>query len=309
MKQIGNVILELRKKARMSRKSLCENICSEKYLYLIEKGERTPSIFIARLLSDKLGVDLFKYYEYLDCQNPIEMEAAVYLFNKYRNESNITALKALTDEVMNLPDFQTAPWIYEIEINRIAHLALIEGEHRKAISEIEGILQEMDPRYANSIFMANIYILLSICYQIDKDILRAKDANTAAYDIIYSKWQIKKYIPIMITVVINKITLLYLSEEYDGVIQEGLSLAEYQKQANSFDYLPHTFIYLAFAYYQKGQEDEGISWFNRCLCIMSFSYKPLDMFYFSRYEIFDVLMNDLRVPRETVNEIKKIYNL
>ncbi len=50
----------------MSRKELAENICSEKYLYLIEKGDRTPSSEITRLLGDKVGVDIFKYYAVYD---------------------------------------------------------------------------------------------------------------------------------------------------------------------------------------------------------------------------------------------------
>lgn len=66
MNYIGSIIRDSRNRLRMSRKELAENICSEKYLYLIEKGDRTPSSEITRLLGDKVGVDIFKYYAVYD---------------------------------------------------------------------------------------------------------------------------------------------------------------------------------------------------------------------------------------------------
>ncbi len=309
MSRIGGVIEELRNRAGMSRKILCDNICSEKYLYLIEKGKRIPSMNITRLFSDRLGIDLFKYSNYLDCKNPIEIEAAMSMFYKCRRESDILALKEINDYAMTLPDFQTAPWSYEVELNQIAYRVLVDGKYRESIKDIEDIIQKMDPKYADSTFRIFYYVLLSTCYQMDMDLKRAKDANTVAYEIIFRKDQIEKYVTVLFTVMINKITLLYLSKEYDEVISEAKLLGQYQKQANVFDSLHHSFIYLAFAYYHKGMEEEGIAWFMKCLSIMSFNYRPLDMYYFSEYELFDVLINDQRLPKGIIGEVKRLYNL
>lgn len=73
MNHIGNVIKEYRSLIGMSRNDIAKNICTEKYVYLIEKGQRTPSADMTRLLGDNLGIDLFEYYQYLDCINPIEV--------------------------------------------------------------------------------------------------------------------------------------------------------------------------------------------------------------------------------------------
>jgi DNA-binding XRE family transcriptional regulator len=63
MNRIGNVIKEFRCKFDMSRKELSANICSEKYVYLIEKGERSPSTDITVAFSDKRrplhGIDYY----------------------------------------------------------------------------------------------------------------------------------------------------------------------------------------------------------------------------------------------------------
>lgn len=44
MNYIGNVIKEFRDRKQISRKMLSENVCTEKYVYLIEKGERTHQL-------------------------------------------------------------------------------------------------------------------------------------------------------------------------------------------------------------------------------------------------------------------------
>lgn len=49
---IGKVIKEHRDIVGMSRKTLSEDICTEKYIYLIEKGKRTPSANVIKLLGD-----------------------------------------------------------------------------------------------------------------------------------------------------------------------------------------------------------------------------------------------------------------
>ena len=55
MNHIGSIIKEFRLLRQLTQEQLAENICSEKYVYLIEKGERTPSTDLLRQFSDKIG--------------------------------------------------------------------------------------------------------------------------------------------------------------------------------------------------------------------------------------------------------------
>lgn len=64
MNHIGNIIHEFRNSLHLTRQELSAEICSEKYLYMIEKGDRTPSTEVMRRLEDRMGVAILKYYEY-----------------------------------------------------------------------------------------------------------------------------------------------------------------------------------------------------------------------------------------------------
>ena len=68
---IGDIIKEQRTMNNMSRQTIAEGICSEKYIYLIERNERNPSAYILDQLSEKLGIDLFEYYQYQNFKNSI----------------------------------------------------------------------------------------------------------------------------------------------------------------------------------------------------------------------------------------------
>ena len=82
MNHIGKVIKQFRDLRELSRAELAKGICSEKYVYLIEKGKRTPSTQIMRHFCNKLKTDLFLYYEYLDCKDPINTYFFICEFNK-----------------------------------------------------------------------------------------------------------------------------------------------------------------------------------------------------------------------------------
>lgn len=59
MNHIGNVIKTLRCNLGLAAIDTAKDICTEKYLYLIEKGERIPSVEITRFIGTRLGTDLF----------------------------------------------------------------------------------------------------------------------------------------------------------------------------------------------------------------------------------------------------------
>lgn len=309
MNYIGNVIKEYRGLIGMSRTELSENICSEKYVYLIEKGERTPSAEVTRQFGNKMGIDLFKYFEYLDCLNPIDVEAMIVRFNKLRMENDPITLKKVTEEALVLPDFQKNPWVYEIEYNKIFYMILKENRCYEAIKELQDIIQNAKPNYSKDIYLARFYVLLSTSYQMLMDLDNAKNAVLSAGQIVASKMYIVQDAPIVVTVKINKITLHYLTGELDEVIEEGFALNQYQIDMHLYEMVHHGFFYLAYAHYQKGLEDEGISWFLKALYVSLIRYKPMDIYYLSKYEIFQVMISDYRVSSDLVNQFKRKYDI
>lgn len=121
MGHIGKIIEEYRNKSKMSRSALAVNICSEKYIFLIEKGKRTPSSIMLKQLSQRLGVDLFEYYKYLDCIDPTAVRDYMKVFHNYRMKNYTEELKKETEAAMNLPDFKNKPWSYEIQLNILSY--------------------------------------------------------------------------------------------------------------------------------------------------------------------------------------------
>lgn len=308
MNHIGNVIKEVRCNLGMSRSELSENICSEKYLYLIEKGERTPSTEIVRLFSAKLDADIFEYYKYLGCIDPIKVCEAIKQFNTYRRIADFESLRKLSDSMAVLPDFQKMHWKYEIEVNRLSYMVFVDQKCNEAITLIKELLSQIEPKYSEEEYTANLYLLLSTCYQILNDIDGANQALSVAYQIVQNKQNIAAYNQIIISVKLNAMTLYHLSEEYDAAIEEGLLINRLQLESNSYERANFTFYYLAYAYYKKGLQDAAFEWFEKGLYDLLIHYSPIPAYYISNYDLFYQLLNDKRVSHELVTKIKNKYD-
>lgn len=309
MDNIGSVIEEYRNKLDISRKELTEGICSEKYLYMIEKGERNPSTELTRRLGNRMGVDLFEYYGYLDCKDPIGVKNVMKMFNKYRMENDINSLTEATLEAMNLPDFQKAPWMYAIEYNKYHIKILGNGEVLDSINKLPSTISEMNQNNASVLCIANFYVLLSTCYHMTKDIKNAKKAIICADELIRGKDKITKYLQVIITVKICKMSADYLAGELDSVIEEGINLNKYENEASFYERSHYILFFLAFAYYQKGLQEIGIEQFIKALCISLIKFKPIDIYYLRKFEIFEVIIEDQRVPKDLVNLFKVKYSI
>lgn len=309
MSYIGCVIERYRCKLQMSRKELSENICTEKYVYLIEKGKRSPSVDVVSLFGDKLGVDLFDYYQYLGCEDSIAVREKVNEFNMYREKSNFIKLKEVTDIAYNLPDFHCKPWIYQIELNKILYMVFVEQRYDESIIELNNFLNHIEAKYFKSVFMANAYILLSSCYQLTGDLLRAKSAVESAYEIVCNKNENERCVQVIITVRISSMTMKYLFSEFHEVINEGRELLNYQYKFNSYERIFYTFFYLSFAHYKIGEHDKAIECFKKGLYLLMINFKPMDAYYISMQDLFYVLLNDRSMNKEMIHEFKSKYNL
>lgn len=309
MNYIGHVIEKYRYKMGISRKELAENICTEKYVYLIEKGKRSPSADMVNLLGDKLGIDLFDYYQYLDCINPIDVRDNINKFNMYRAKSDFSKIKEVTDSALRLPDFHSKPWIYEVEFNKISYMVFSEQRYDESIIELENFINNIEPRYSNSTIVANAYVLISSCYQLTGDLLRAKDVISSAYEIIKNKNKNEKYEQVIISIKISSITMHYLLNELNEVIDEGIELLEYQYKVNSYERAHYTFFYLGFAYYKLELYDEAFKYFKKGFYLLMIDYKPMEVYYISMQDLFDTLLNHSGISQEMICEFKNKYNL
>ncbi|NLB79158.1 MAG: helix-turn-helix transcriptional regulator [Clostridiaceae bacterium] len=307
--RIGNVIEKHRITLGMTRRELSENICSEKYIYMIEKGKRRPSAFIVRMLGDKIGIDLFKYSEYVDCEDPISVSSTIEKFNIYRMNNESELLAKATLEAVKLPDFKKAPWKYEIECNKYTIKVLGKGEYRDSIKEISKIISDIKHDSSLTICIINFYVLLSTCYHMSGDIENAKKAIFIANGLIEKKGKIYRYVQVVVTVKICKISVHYLAGELDRVIEEGIDLVKYEEEHCFYERSHYTYFFLALSNYQRGFEEEAMEWFIKALCATLIRYKPMDIFYIKKFATFDELIKDNRIPKCLVSMFMDKYGI
>ncbi len=308
MNHIGNIIHKLRLKQGMSRKKLCENICSDKYLYMVEKGLRSPSTEIVRLLSIRLGNNLFEYYEFLDCDEPIQVNKLVNKFTMYRAIADFNKLEEANDRAAKLPDFKKAPWKYEIEVNNVAHSVFVDHKYEVVIEKINQLIDKIEPRYREEGFTANLYIMLSTCYQFYHNIEKSKEAILKANEILNNKTMLPRYSQIIISVKLNIMTLAHISGENDLAIEHGIWINHYQLETNTYERANFTYYYLAYAYYNKEMKKEAVEWFEKCLYELLIHYSPVPAYYISTYGPFYELFSRDYISEELINKIKKQYS-
>lgn len=309
MNFIGSIIKEYRCMIKMSRKSLSENICSEKYIYLIEKGERTPSADMVRLFSDRMGVDLFDHYQYLDCIDPISVRKTLKNFDICQRKSDFKTAKNIVDMVMEHQDFKNKPWLYELEANKIGYMVFVENKYEEAIICANHVLEDIEAKYSSSIHVVNLYVLLSTCYQIIGDLRKAKSATLAAYDIVSSKYKIEKYDHDIVSVRLNLVTLYYLTKDYEKAILEGMELIDYQIEHNSYARIHIAYFFLAFTYYKKESFEEAFLYFNQAISVLMAFYNPIDVKYIMAQDVFKEMDIDERVNQKSVREFKIRYGI
>lgn len=309
MGHIGAIIETYRKASGISRRNLAENICSEKHIYLIEKGERSPSANLLKLLGDKLGVNLFDFYQYLDCINPVEVKKNIDYFNLYRLKPDTEELKKITDKASKLPDFNKEPWIYEIRLNELAYTVFAERNYDKAISLGVRILGEMEPKYSNAIITANMNILISTCYFLKGEPNNAKIFSLRASEIVKNKGKMENYRQVLMTVRVNLLSMYYLLGEYGQVLNAGYEFIGDKPETVLMEKLYYVYLYMAFAGYKTGAEDEAVEFFKKAVYMLMFDYSPGDVGFMAIHEAFYSLLDDRRMPPGLVSEFKKRYLL
>lgn len=170
---IGEIIKERRIFKNMSRETLSEGICTEKYVYLIEKNERNPSAYILDCFSEKLGIDLFEYYQYLNFENKSLVVEYRKKFDRYIKLGDMEKLKEESLKASQLEDFKREPLSYDISIINFIHGALVEGKTSETIKALNEIF-ENEELNIDRLTLINGYIVLSTCYQLEGQKEKAK---------------------------------------------------------------------------------------------------------------------------------------
>lgn len=309
MNHFGILIREYRESLSISRKELAEGICTEKYIYLIEKGDRTPSVDILSVISERLGVDLFEYYQYLECDNPIVVRDALRQFNICRRKFDFNELEKVTNTVIQYPDFKSKPWIYEIEVNLLFISIFKKRNYIEGKEKILNLLNDLEAKYSNSYYALYLYTLLMVCYQFLEDLTNAKETLQTAERIIHNKENIDKFNILIIAIKVCSITISYYSGEHELVIQKGNEFLLYLYSLSVYLYIYYAYFYLSFSYYNLGKYEEASEYFRKGFNSLMVEDKQTDVNILYELEEFKTLLYRSNLKQYSVDEFLKRYKL
>jgi transcriptional regulator with XRE-family HTH domain len=309
MGHIGIIIEKCRQAVGMSRKDLSENLCSEKYIYLIEKGERTPSANLLKLMGEKMGVFLFDFYPYLDCEDPLYVREKMNFFNMCRINLDFKGLKEATEEAGKMPDFNNKPWCFELQLNSIYYHAFEEEKYRDALMQSEKLLKEVKAYGVTHIFLINAHTLMTTCSLVIGDIYAAKKSALNAYELIRCNDDSELYERMLTKVIVNLMGAHYVNNEFDDVIKRGSELLDIKHKRDSYGKIHFVHFFMALAFYCKDRWDDAAKHLKKAVCFLMADSKPSDVNFIAMDGRFTMMLNDLSPYSEVINFFRKEYGV
>lgn len=304
---IGDIIKKQRILIDMTRKELSEDICTEKYIYLIESNERNPSAYILNSLSERLGIDLIEYYQFLNYENKDMVAFYKESFERHIQRGDIESLKKESLKAAELEDFKREPLIYDIIVIDLVYRSLVKGETTRTIEKLNEILKT-EKLNIDNLTLINAYITLSSCYQLEGRLKEAEEVVRIAYDMVRDKKEFSRYKTATITVLISLVSLLYNLEEYQELISYGKDLKSFQEDYSSYNRIYYVDFYLAVAYYKKGKLDLAKEHFERGIHSALLFKSRVDMGYISEIEEFGEMAEALKINQYLIDQFYQVLN-
>ncbi len=309
MVHIGTIIEKYRQASGISRKELSENICSEKHIYLIERGERSPSANMLKHLGDRLGINLFDFYPYLNCIEPLVVREKIRDFYIYRTNLDFDSLKKISTESGELKDFKNKPWGFEIQLNNLYYMAFVEKKHEETIAQLESLIKETKSWEFSDMFDVNAYTLMATLCLITGDACGARSAALNAYEIFRKKYEVERYLQLSTTITVNLMGAYYINGEYDDVINVSREFLRIKQRLNSYDRIHFIYFFMSFAYYEKKMREEAHEFLKKAIYFLMMEYRPTDVSYVSMDLRFREMLDDLSAGSEITRDFRKKYNI
>lgn len=230
MEDIGRLIKLLREHSNITQKELSEGICSQKYVYLIEKGERTASLTVLEQFSHRLNLNILEYFPYQNCDDPISIKNFISDFARYQRESNFKAVLELITEAIKYRDFEKYPWKIIIDSNKLLCDVFIKQKFFESDERIDELIRNVPAEYKNHEYVVHLHMLKSIINQIIGNLEFSSRSVNQAEEILKSNNLYVNNPQLAVTVRLNSLILRYLKGEYISAIDEGNFLLDYQNR-------------------------------------------------------------------------------
>lgn len=304
---IGQIIKKQRILKNKTQQELADGICSPKYIYLIEREERNPSAYILNQLSEKLAIDLFEYYQYLEFENPVAVIEHRKNIDKYIQAGDLEKLKEESSKAAQIEDFQKEPLSYDIMVIDSLHKGLLEGKTSETISELTEAFDKEELNI-DSLTLINGYTVLSTCYQIEGQLDQAKEILDQAYDLIKNKKDFSRYHSVIINVMISLISYFYNAEEYEALKKYSKELIDFQEEQNKFNQIYYPYYLLSYAYYQSNQLMKAKEYFMKAVHSTLLFKNKIDLMILVEMIDFNELIEALAIDEYYVESIYELLD-
>lgn len=291
MNHIGTIIRQYRLIKGLTQKELAVGICSVHYIFLIEKGERTPSLSTLKEIGDKLKVDLFSVYQYLECEDPIHIYETISEFDRCRRKFDLDGLKSATGKKSGDPCFPKKPLLHEIQFNRAAQAIWRDHDVQGAIIDFENSQAKGNDLQCRKETQARYLALIASGYLMLGDLKRADSISKEALSLI--NVEIANDILIDMKVAngfvaakLVQMAVQYGKGEVETVLKEGLILSEFQMLHGLYDRIEFTNFYLSLAYHKGYQEKKALEHARKVVYVALLNEVPNSVDWFSKNKDF-----------------------
>ncbi len=309
MNHIGIIIRQFRRQLGLTQKDLADGICTARYIYLIEKGDRTPSIDVLKKLSARLRVNLFEVSNYLACKNTIQAYEAVNLFERYRSKLDLKGLSEATQRMEKEEDMQREPLKLEIILNK----AIIDVLGGNRTEEIIRVFEQNYDRLINGRYFEKTYIrylaLIAFSYLMLNDHQKSESIISKAFELLNAMDEDEFKETIILTRMIH-LALTYKMGKYDETINEGLRLLEYQRKRSLFERTECTYYLITLAYLKKNQNKKAYEFTMKIIYIALLEDVSIAVDIFKKNPDFiQFLSSDFDPKDRSVSSFIKKYNI
>ncbi|NLO18353.1 MAG: helix-turn-helix transcriptional regulator [Ignavibacteria bacterium] len=294
MLSFGKLLRTIREEKNLSRAQLAEGICSEKYLYLIEKGERMPSATILRQLSQALQTDLFRYYRFIDYEDPVAVERVINEFMRAIRTSDYKLRGQIVKEAEQLKAYKKPPWSYVLIGNRAMHNLIVKREYEAVYIELKDAIDKIKPVYEDTVFVATIYLAFSYSLQYlgqyeesYQYALLAERIHKESIGFYYGDGLY--YLAESRATILNN---LYKLEKYQKAVDYGEGLIKNLANVGTYARLEASLGYLAFSLYRLNRIEDAVLTLRKAMQLLMLTRNEFFLYYLLAEKDFKAIVKE-----------------
>lgn len=293
----------------MTREQLSEGICTTKYLYLIEKGERTPSNAILLKLGERMNTSLFNYYGFLECDDPIEVKRIMDGFDFCRWHFDCEWLMKYQNIADTKPDFKRIPWKFEIDFNKSMLKLIVDGKPAETAIDILETISEMPSEYQYGVCHLRQLVLLSLCYLESGKKKSADFTIELVWAAIENKLDCLEFQQLCFASAHVYMIIKIKTGDLTAAAVMAEVVLQQQKNKNCYDFYHFSLLLKGYTMIELGKSEEARESIRRGLLLLLVFDKSRDLAYLNHIGILKDILQSGLLDETLLEEIKKKYRM